>query len=134
LVWNIYASLAEVLTVEQYTPAGGPFYGGPGVHQNTKRTQAENVREGEVATYIPDLAKVQPDDFGICLATVDGQVFSVGDWQREFTIQSICKPFAFLMALEEFGRDAVLERASSPAPTPSTLSSWSPRRCVRSIG
>jgi glutaminase len=70
----------------------------------------KDVRDGEVATYIPELAKARPDDFGICLSTVDGQVFTVGDWQQEFTIQSMCKPFAFLMALEEFGRDAVLEK------------------------
>ena len=70
----------------------------------------KDVRDGEVATYIPELAKAKPDDFGISLATVDGQVFSVGDFQQEFTIQSICKPFAFLMALEEFGRDAVLQK------------------------
>jgi len=70
----------------------------------------KDVRDGEVASYIPELAKAKPDDFGITLATVDGQVFSVGDSQREFTIQSICKPFAFLMALEEFGRDAVLQK------------------------
>jgi glutaminase len=70
----------------------------------------KGVHNGEVASYIPELAKANPDDFGITLATVDGQVFSVGDSQHEFTIQSICKPFAFLMALEEFGRDAVLEK------------------------
>src|SRR5690348_13753113 len=70
----------------------------------------KHVQDGDVATYIPELAKARPDDFGICLASVDGQVFSVGDSQQEFTIQSICKPFAFLMALEEFGRDAVLEK------------------------
>ncbi|MCU1339113.1 MAG: putative glutaminase [Bryobacterales bacterium] len=70
----------------------------------------KDVHDGEVATYIPELAKAKPDDFGICLATVDGQVFSVGDWQQEFTIQSICKPFAFLMALEECGREAVLQK------------------------
>ena len=70
----------------------------------------KDVRDGEVASYIPELAKAKPDDFGISLATVDGQVFSVGDFQQEFTIQSICKPFAFLMALEEFGRDAVLQK------------------------
>lgn len=70
----------------------------------------KHVQDGDVATYIPELAKARPDDFGVCLATVDGQVYSVGDWQQEFTIQSICKPFAFLMALEEFGRDAVLEK------------------------
>src|SRR5258708_35966995 len=67
------------------------------------------VHEGKVATYIPELGKANPDHFGICLATVDGQVFSAGDWQEEFTIQSISKPFAFQMALEEFGRDKTLQ-------------------------
>jgi len=67
------------------------------------------VHEGEVATYIPELGKANPDHFGICLATVDGKVFSAGDWQEEFTIQSISKPFAFQMALEEQGRDKTLE-------------------------
>ena len=40
--------------------------------------------------------------------TADGQEFSVGDWQQEFTIQSICKPLAFLMALEQHGREETL--------------------------
>src|SRR6266478_4789215 len=66
------------------------------------------IDEGEVATYIPELGKADPSDFAICLVTVDGQVFSAGDWNREFTIQSICKPFAYQMALEEFGRDRTL--------------------------
>jgi glutaminase len=70
----------------------------------------KDVDDGAVATYIPELAKVNPDDFGICLATVDGQVFCAGAWQKEFTIQSICKPFAFQMALEKHGREATLQR------------------------
>ena len=69
----------------------------------------KDINEGEVATYIPELAKANPDHFGIALATVDGVVCSAGDAQQEFTIQSICKPFAFQMALEEFGRDRTLE-------------------------
>src|SRR5579862_2904203 len=70
----------------------------------------KDLEDGEVATYIPELAKADPNDFGICLATVDGQVFTAGDWEKEFTIQSMCKPFAFQMALERHGRDATLER------------------------
>ena len=69
-----------------------------------------DIDEGTVATYIPELAKADPDDFGICLATVDGQVFTAGDWRKEFTIQSMCKPFAFQMALERHGREATLQR------------------------
>ena len=38
---------------------------------------------------------------------------SPGDAQQEFTIQSICKPFAFQMALEEFGRDRTLKELAS---------------------
>ena len=68
------------------------------------------VDEGAVATYIPELGKANPADFGVCLVTVDGQVFRAGDWQKEFTIQSICKPFAFQLALEECGREGTLAR------------------------
>ena len=62
-----------------------------------------DVEEGAVATYIPELGKADPKHFGICLASVDGHVFRAGDWDKEFTIQSMCKPFAFQMALEQHG-------------------------------
>ena len=67
-----------------------------------------DVNDGEVATYIPELGKVDTNDFAICVASVDGQVFSAGDWNKEFTIQSVCKPFAYQMALEELGRERTL--------------------------
>jgi glutaminase len=63
----------------------------------------KDVDDGAVATYIPELGKANPKEFGICLVTVEGQVFTAGDWDREFTIQSMCKPFAFQMALEQHG-------------------------------
>jgi len=69
-----------------------------------------DLDDGAVATYIPELGKANGGHFGIAVATVDGDVFTAGDWDSEFTIQSICKPFAFQMALEEFGRDATLQR------------------------
>ena len=64
--------------------------------------------DGEVATYIPELGRADPGWFGICVVTVDGHVYEVGDTDLEFTIQSISKPFVFGMALEDQGRDAVL--------------------------
>jgi len=63
----------------------------------------QNVDDGAVATYIPELGKANPKDFGICLVTVAGHVFRAGDWNKEFTIQSMCKPLAFQMALEQCG-------------------------------
>ena len=68
-----------------------------------------DVDDGAVATYIPELGKANPNLFGICLATVDGQVFSAGDSEAEFTIQSMCKPFAFQMALEQHGAEKTLK-------------------------
>lgn len=65
--------------------------------------------DGQVATYIPELGKARPKDFGICLVTVEGQVFTAGDWEKEFTIQSMCKPFAFQLALEQHGSEETLK-------------------------
>ena len=50
-------------------------------------------REGKVADYSPELAKADPDDFGIVLATADGRIDAAGDADQPFTIQSISKPF-----------------------------------------
>jgi glutaminase len=69
----------------------------------------KDVDDGTVATYIPELGKANPKDFGICLATVEGQVFTAGDWESEFTIQSMCKPFAFQLALEQHGTEKTLK-------------------------
>ena len=68
----------------------------------------EPLAEGHVATYIPELSKADPDAFGVCVVTADGQSFEAGDCDRTFTIQSISKPFTFGMALEELGCDKVM--------------------------
>lgn len=67
-------------------------------------------RSGEVATYIPELAKADPEWFGICIATVDGAVHALGDSETPFTIQSISKPFAYGMALAHRGPKATHAR------------------------
>ncbi|AFZ55770.1 L-glutaminase [Anabaena cylindrica PCC 7122] len=70
----------------------------------------KSLEAGTVANYIPELAKVNPDLFSICIATVDGQIYEVGDYQQLFTIQSISKVFVYGQALEDHGRDYVLTR------------------------
>lgn len=67
-----------------------------------------DLNEGVVATYIPELAKANPDWFGICLVTASGAIYETGDSQQKFTIQSISKPFVYGLALEDHGRAAVL--------------------------
>lgn len=65
------------------------------------------LSEGSLATYIPELGNADPEAFGICVVTADGQVFETGDVNIPFTIQSISKPFTFGMALQEFGHQKV---------------------------
>lgn len=67
-------------------------------------------REGSVASYIPELAKMNPDWFSICLVTTEGELFSVGDSQQLFTLQSISKVFVYGMALEDRGREVLLSK------------------------
>jgi len=66
--------------------------------------------EGNVATYIPELAKANPDHFGVAVVGVDGGIYEAGETSAEFTIQSISKAFVFGLAVETHGRDAVLKR------------------------
>lgn len=67
-------------------------------------------RRGKLASYIPELAAVDPEPFGIALVTVDGAVYEVGDSACRFTIQSVCKPFTYGYALRQCGVEAVLAR------------------------
>ncbi len=77
---------------------------------NELHTKYKSLDDGKVADYIPELAKVDPESFGICVVTVDGQVFEVGDTSKPFTIQSVSKPFVHGLTLEDCGRDHVLSR------------------------
>lgn len=70
----------------------------------------QRLLDGEVADYIAPLAAVDPDRFAICIATVDGQIYEVGDSSLPFTIQSVSKPFTYGLALEHRGLRSVLER------------------------
>jgi glutaminase len=75
-------------------------------------TRHQSFREGRVADYIPELAKANPDWFGICIATRDGHVYEVGDTRQRFTIQSVSKAITYGLALEDRGEDLVLSRIS----------------------
>jgi glutaminase len=66
-----------------------------------------SVRDGRVANYIPALADMPPDLFGLAVATNEGAVEEVGDTRHPFTIQSVSKPYGYALALDLLGRAAV---------------------------
>ena len=70
---------------------------------------AGETERGKVADYIPQLAHVDPNQFGISVATPDGQVYSAGDASTLFSIQSISKVFTLTIALGKLG-DALWNR------------------------
>jgi glutaminase len=66
-------------------------------------------REGSVSTVYPALAAVPPDLFGICVISTHGEAYGVGDFERDFTIMSVSKPFVFALVCQHFGPDKVRE-------------------------
>jgi len=72
--------------------------------------QFQALREGAVADYIPELAKVDADGFGIAVVTVDGHVYQAGETRHPFTIQSISKAFTYGIALEDKGVEQVMQK------------------------
>ena len=103
-----------------HAPAGGlpRMPGGPDpadpspVVAFLRRAHARHLanRAGAVATYIPELGAVDPEAFGIVIATVDGAVYEVGDTRIPFTIQSMAKPLTYATILDLHGVDAVRDR------------------------
>lgn len=63
--------------------------------------------EGNVANYIPELAKANKDEFGICLISDTDAVYCVGDCEKPFTMQSVVKPIILLLALMDNGEESV---------------------------
>ncbi|MBQ8207353.1 MAG: glutaminase A [Clostridia bacterium] len=64
-------------------------------------------KNGTVANYIPELAKADPDDFGMCVVSGDAAICSAGDHGKSFTMQSIVKPIILLLALMDKGEECV---------------------------
>jgi glutaminase len=69
--------------------------------------QVESCRDGKLADYIPQLARINPEKFGMAVCSIDGQRFSLGDADDFFCVQSCSKPITYCLALEENGEEEV---------------------------
>ena len=68
------------------------------------------ITQGKVADYIPKLAAVPLNKFGMAVQTLDGKLFSVGDADEYFSIQSISKAHTLILALQFVGENNLLKR------------------------
>ncbi|WP_369358671.1 glutaminase [Streptomyces sp. cg2] len=78
------------------------------------------VGRGHVADYIPALAEVPPDRFGIAVADINGEVYGTGDWGVPFSVQSISKAFSLALVMAgSHGDDDIWQRVGrEPSGTP----------------
>ncbi|MET3617061.1 glutaminase [Peptoniphilus olsenii] len=89
------------------------------------RVSEKYIGEGEVATYIPELANVDPDGFALSIVTVDGKVYEFGDLDTVFSMQSISKIISLTMALLDNGKELVFSKVGTE-PTPYKFNSLIP--------
>jgi glutaminase len=109
------ASFAQISAAP--APAAAPRVAAPAVPAadlqalvNAAHARFKDDKSGKNADYIPYLAGVPSDLFGVVIVTADGKVFSAGDVDYSFSIQSCSKVFTMCQVMEESGVDAVLKK------------------------
>ena len=70
----------------------------------------EEIPKGAVATYIPELGKMDPHQLGICLYPIKGDKICLGDYNTRFTMQSVSKVIMLIVALEVCGLKPVFKK------------------------
>ncbi len=79
------------------------------IFKNIIKNNIDFIKNGKVASYIPELAKSNPNDLGVYLITLDGQEYSAGDYDKKFTMQSISKILSLMLSLIDNG-ESVFEK------------------------
>jgi glutaminase len=104
------AALAAAIATLTTTAAGAQS--GAEVQKAVDAAYAKfkDLKEGKNADYIPALAKVDPNLFGIAVVTADGKVYTAGDVKTEVSIQSISKVFTMAQVIQEQGLDSIEKR------------------------
>ena len=87
------------------------------VLEDIYRTIQPYAKEGKQADYIPELAKVNPDQFGMCIHTLNGEAAAIEQADTRFSIQSISKVFALAMCLSIKGDDLWTRIGKEPSGT-----------------
>ena len=105
-------SLALVVVLSACVASGAQDRGAGPIDAALKAAHEKykGLKEGKNADYIPALAKVDPNLYGLALVTVDGKVYTAGDIAGEVSIQSISKVFTLAKVIEEQGPDHILHK------------------------
>lgn len=77
--------------------------------------ECKSIREGVNANYIPYLANIDPNLFGISVTLPDGTIFDIGDTDYVFGVESISKVFTAILILKQYGAEKVLKAIGADA-------------------
>jgi len=77
----------------------------------------KDLKDGKNADYIPELAKVPSELFGIVVVTTEGKVYSIGDVDYSFAIESVSKPFTLALVMHELQSSKIIEEKIDVEPT-----------------
>jgi glutaminase len=77
----------------------------------------KDLKEGKNADYIPILATVPSELFGVAVATLDGKIYAAGDVDYPFSIQSIAKPFTAALVMQQYGGPQAIVNKIGVEPT-----------------
>ena len=77
---------------------------------NEAHAKYKNLKDGKNADYIPILTETPSELFGVVIATRDGQIFTAGDIDYKFSIQSVSKPFTAALIMQQQGPQAIHEK------------------------
>jgi len=77
----------------------------------------KGVREGKNADYIPELAKVPSDLFGVAVVTAKGDFYAAGDVNYTFALESVSKPFTAALVMQDYGSAEVIAEKIGVEPT-----------------
>ena len=103
----LHTALAAMLSVALVSPASAQTAAEIEAALKAAHSKYQSLKEGKNADYIPALAKVDSNIYGIALVTVDGRVYTMGDIKSEVSIQSISKVFTMALVMEESGIEAI---------------------------
>jgi glutaminase len=92
-----------------------------------------DVKDGATADYIPELAKVPAELFGVAIVTAQGEVYTAGDVDYAFTIQSISKPFTAALVMQEQGSADVIREKIGVEPTGMKFNSLLATQVVKGV-
>ncbi len=110
-LWAVFTMLALLLVAS--VPASADQAPSASLLQQVVQeayAKFKDDKTGSTADYIPELAKVPPDLFGVVIVTADGEAYAAGDANYTFSIQSVSKPFTAALVMQQQGADAIVQK------------------------